>query len=125
MNVSIFLKIKSAISLVFGLMMVFLPTYLMPIYGVSLNLAGNVMAQWSGACLTGIGIICWYAGGASKSDLRSGVLLALFICDSIGFVASLLGQLAGMANVLGWSNVGLWLVLALGLGYFRFVSKDA
>ena len=125
MNVSTFLKIKSVVSVFFGLTMVLLYAYLMPIYGIVLNLPGNVMAQWSGACLTGIGIICWSASNAPKSELRSGVLLALFICDSIGFVVTLIGQLGGMGNALGWSTVGLWLVLALGLGYFRFVSKEA
>jgi len=105
--------------------MITVPGILLPICGISLNTAGTVIARWSGACLTGIGIICWYSSASAKSDLLRGVLLALFICDSIGFVTPLLGQLAGMANTLGWSTVGLWLVLALGLGCYRFISKEA
>lgn len=124
MNVSLFLKIKSVISVFFGLTMVFLTSFLMPIYGLSLDLEGTLMAQWSGACLTGIGIICWHSSYAVKSELRDGVLLSLFICDSIGFVVTLIGKLSGTGNALVWSVVGLWLVLALGLGYFRFINRD-
>lgn len=124
MNLSLFLKIKSVISAVIGFSMVFLTPYLLAVYGMSLDRSGTVMAQWSGGCLIGIGIICWYASGAGKSVLRDGILLALFICDSIGFVASLLGQFAGIANAMGWSTVGLWLFLAIGLGYYRFVNRS-
>jgi len=123
MNVSLFLKIKSVISVFSGLGMVFLYAYLMPIYGITLNSVGILFAQWSGAGLFGIGLICWYAAQAEKSDLRQGILLALFLCDSIGFAVSLMAQLAGVVNVLGWSTVGLWLILALGLGYFRFLKQ--
>ncbi|HON80415.1 MAG TPA: hypothetical protein PK544_18135 [Spirochaetota bacterium] len=124
MNVSVFLKIKSVISIVFGLSMVLFYSFLMPIYGITLNLSGVMTTQWSGATLTGIGLICWFASKAESSDLFKGILLSLFICDSIGFIASLIGQMGGVANTLGWSTVGLWLVLALGLGYYRFISKE-
>ena len=123
MNLSLFLKIKSVISVFFGLTMVFLSSYLLQIYDMSLDPDGTVMAQWSGACLTGIGIICWYSSSAGKSGLRDGILLALFICDTIGFVATLMGKLSGMGNSLVWSVVALWFVLALGLGYYRFANK--
>jgi len=52
------------------------------------------------------------------------VLLSLFICDSVGFVAALMAQLAGVGNVLGSSNMAHLLVLALGLGWYRFLAKD-
>lgn len=104
--------------------MVFLPSYLMPIYGIHLDLAGTIMEQWSGALLCGIGIICWYSAVLGKSALRDAVLTGLFIADTIAFVITLMGQLAGLGNSLCWTVVGLWFVLALGLGYFRFIGKD-
>ena len=43
----------------------------------------------------------------------------------IGFVVSLLGQLSGVMNALGWLVVGLYLVLVgVGYGYFHFMRPD-
>jgi len=124
MNAGMFLKIKSVISVFSGLTMVFLSAYLMQIFDISLDRGGTVMSQWTGACLTGIGIICWYSSNEAKSALRDGVLLALFICDTIAFAVTLIAKLSGLGNVLVWSNVILWLVLALGLAYYRFIDKS-
>ena len=48
----------------------------------------------------------------------------LFTGDPIGFIVALIGQLGGVMNGLGWITVAIWLFLALGLGYFRFLSSD-
>jgi len=124
MSLGVFLKIKSVISVCFAVCQLFLGSLLLPLYGVTLDRAGSLFLHWTGSFLLGIGLICWFTSKAEKSDLRQGVLLSIFICDSIGFVAALLAQLAGVMNVLGWSNVALFLVLALGLGYYRFLAKE-
>lgn len=124
MTLSLFLKIKAVISLFFGLGMLFVNPWMMPIYGISLNRAGTMLSQWNGAFMIGIGLICWTAAVAPKSDFLKGILLALFICDTIGFVTSLLAQLSGVTNALAWSSVGIWFLLAVGLGWFRFFSTE-
>lgn len=124
MTLSLFLKIKAVISLFFGLGMLFANPLMMPIYGISLNRAGTMLSQWNGGFMIGIGLICWFAAAAPKSDFLKGILLSLFICDTIGFVTALLAQLAGVTNALAWSSVGIWLLLALGLGWFRFFSAE-
>lgn len=124
MALKIFLTIKAVISLVFGLISLCIPTIVFPYYGISLDAAGIAFSQWFGTALIGIGLICWFARAEAKSGLRQAVLLSLFICDTIGFVVSLYVQLRGVSNALGWSNVAIWLLLALGLGYFRFLRKD-
>jgi hypothetical protein len=40
----------------------------------------------------------------------------------VGFVVILIGQLAGIPNTLGWSNVAIYLLLALGFGYVQFMQ---
>lgn len=123
MNRGIFLKIKAIVSVSFGVGLLFFSTLLFPLYGITLDAAGVLVARWTGAMFIGIGLICWYASNEAASELLRGILLSLFIADSIGFVVSLLAQLAGVSNALGWSTVAIWLLLALGLGYFRFISK--
>jgi hypothetical protein len=123
MNIKVFLSFKAIISLGFGIISLCIPTIVFPYYAVQLNPAGVVFSQWFGAMGIGVGLICWFARTAERSALRQSILLSLFICDTIGFGVALAAQLQGQSNMLGWSNVALWLILALGLCYFRFIKK--
>ena len=125
MKLSTFLIIKAIISFVFGIPLVLVPGTVVSLYNLALNPAGTLMAQYVGATLTGIGLVCWMARNAASSDLRQGVILSLFIADMVGFIVALLGQLAGQMNALHWVNVAIWLLLAVGLGYFRFLKPSA
>lgn len=123
MKLSVFLAIKTIISLVFGIAMAVIPTQMMPIYDVTLDPAGVYMTRLLGAMLIGIGLICWMNRNAGFSALR-GTLLALFVGDTIGFLVTLWGQLDGVVNALGWVNVIIYLLLALGMGYYSFVKQN-
>jgi hypothetical protein len=123
MKISGFLIIKAIISLVFGIGFVLIPSTVMSMYGVTLDAGGNLVGQFAGAALIGIGLICWFARQADKLALRS-ITQSLFIGDTIGFIVALIGQLGGVMNGLGWITVAIWLFLALGLGYFRFLSSE-
>ena len=81
------------------------------------------MARLLGAMLIGIGLICWFEKNADVGALRS-IILALLVADVLGFLVTLMGQLSGLMNALGWIMVVLWFLLALGFGYFRFVAPD-
>ena len=124
MKLSNFLIVKAIISLVFGIGFVLVPAAVMPLYGVTLDPIGILMARFVGACLIGIGLICWFDRSADHDALQ-GITLALFIGDTVGFIVALLGQLSGLMNALGWVIVAIWLLLALGLGYFRFLKSSA
>jgi hypothetical protein len=78
------------------------------------------VGQLFGAALIGFAVLTWAARNATDSDAGRAILLALCVGDAIGFVVALVGQLGGVVNTLGWSTVAIYLVLALGFGYFRF-----
>jgi len=124
MKLGNFLVVKAAISLAFGIAFALVPAAVMSLYGVTLDLGGALMARFFGACLIGIGLICWLDRNAGPQVLQ-GITLALCIGDTVGFIVALLGQLSGLTNALGWVNVVIWLLLALGLGYFRFLKPSA
>jgi hypothetical protein len=44
---------------------------------------------------------------------------------AIGFIVALLAQLSGVMNAFGWSAVGIYLLLALGYGYFLRIKPGA
>ena len=121
MKVSTFLVIKAVVSLLFGIGMALLPSVLMNLYGVSLDSSGVFMTRTVGACLIGIGLICWLGKDLANDGLKA-ITLALFVADTLGFIFSLMAQLAGLMNTLGWMTVIIWLLMALGNGYCRFLK---
>jgi hypothetical protein len=123
MKLSNFLVVKAVISLVFGIVFALVPAVAMSLYGVTLDAGGIMMTRFLGACLIGIGLICWLDREADPKALQ-GITLALCIGDTVGFLVALLSQLSGLLNALGWVNVVIWLLLALGLGYFRFLKPS-
>jgi hypothetical protein len=124
MKLGNFLVVKAVISLAFGITFALVPAAVMPLYGATLDPIGILMTRFLGACLIGIGLICWLDRSADPQALR-GITLALCVGDTVGFIAALLGQLSGVMNALGWVNVAIWLFLAVGLGYFRFLKPSA
>lgn len=122
MKISSFLMLKAIISLLFGIGFIAIPTAVWSVYGVTLDPAGIIMTRFFAACLLGIGLICWVTRNADFNTLK-GIILSLCIADTIGFIIALSMQLSGIVNALGWINVAIWLLLALGLGYFRFLKS--
>jgi NAD/NADP transhydrogenase beta subunit len=118
--------IKALITVVFGIGFLLLPKAVMSLYGVTLEPAGAMMTQFFGATFILISVVLWLARNAPYSEVTlQALLLAIVIGDAIGFIVALMAQLSGVPNALGWLNVALWLLLALGFGYFRFVKKAA
>ena len=125
MKLATFLTIKVIISFAFGIPLVLAPAALTSLYGHTLDPMGTHMSRYFGAILIGIGLVCWFARSAAESKLRQGITLALFIGDTVAFIVALLWLFEPGAGLLCWVNAAIWLLLALGLGYFRFLKPDA
>lgn len=123
MKLTQFLTLKAILSTVSGMAFVLVPTPLLSIYGVALGASGAFIAQILGASLIGIGLICWFSRNVDSQPL-AGMLLALFLADGLGTVVLLIEQLSGRVNGLGWTSIIIYLLLTLGLGYFRFRQPD-
>ena len=113
---------KAIVSLLNGIALLVVPIRYMALIGVSLGVEGAIAARFFGTLLIGIGLICWFSKDGTRSTI-GGVLLSLFVTDVIGFILALRIQLAVLMNSLGWIVVIIWGLLALGLGYFRFLKK--
>ena len=121
MKLSTFLMVKAIICIVFGIGFAVIPTTVGSIYAITPDPDGLIMTRFFGAAFLGIGLILWLCRDADWNTLK-GVTLSLCIADTLGFIVALLGQLSGNVNAVGWLNVALWLLFALGLGYFRFLK---
>ena len=125
MKLSTLMVINAVVALVFGLAFVLMPGRVVSYYAVTLNEGGLFVGQLFGAALIGFAVLTWLARNSGANEARQAILLALFVSDAVGFVVALLAQLAGVANSLGWSTVAIYLLLALGFGYFRFMRSGA
>jgi uncharacterized membrane protein YfcA len=112
--------IKAIICLVFGVCFVLIPKPILSLYGITLDPAGVYMTRLFGAAFILLSILLWFARKDPGSEALKALVLAVFIGDVIGFVIALLTQLTGLVNALGWLNIALYFLLALGFGYFQF-----
>jgi hypothetical protein len=118
MNRSTLFSINSIVAVLFGLGFVLIPATVVSWYGVTLNDGGIFTGRLLGAAFLAFAILSWLVRNSAWSDELGAILLAFFIGDLIGFVISLVFQLQGLANALGWSSVAIYLLLSLGFGYF-------
>jgi hypothetical protein len=123
-KLSTLFTIFAVVSAIFGLTFVFVPELAMSFYGVAISPGGALVARLFGAALLGYAVLTWFARNAGDSDARKAIILALFVGETVGFIVALLGQLAGVVNALGWSTVAIYLLLALGFGYFQFIKPS-
>lgn len=123
MKLSSFLMVKAIVCFLFAIGYIVVPVATGSIYEITLDPDGIVMARFFGALLFGIGLILWLSRNADWNVLK-GITLSLFIADTAGFIIALVAQLSGVMNSLGWIIVVIWLLLALGLGYFRFLKPS-
>ena len=125
MNLSLLFTVNAIVAAVFGLAFVIAPGQAASLYGVTADAQFRYLAQLFGAALVGFAVLTWVARNATASDARKAIVLALFVSNALGFVLALLGQMAGVVNTMGWSTVVIYLILALGFGYFQLMRASA
>jgi Na+-driven multidrug efflux pump len=114
--------INTVVAAVFGVAFVLVPNQIISLYGVDASEILKYVGQLLGAALVGFAVLTWSARNANDSEARRAIVLALLVSDGVGFIVALIGQLADVVNSLGWSTVAIYLLLALGFGYFQFAK---
>jgi hypothetical protein len=117
-----FMGIYALVSAVFGLGFVLAPGLLLSIYGVETDLPFRYIGQLFGAALISLAVLAWSIRNIVQSEVRKAGVFALLVGEGIGFIVAIIRQLNGALNVLGWSVVAVYLLLAVGLAYFYFTE---
>ena len=112
--------IKAIVCLGFGPLLLFLPAQLLTLLGTSYGPGAALTAREYGATLIGNLMLTWFARKAEKSIARKAIILDLFVYDAIALIATLIIQLSGGLNILGWGIVFVYLFFAAGFGYLLF-----
>lgn len=123
MKLKTLMIINSIVAIVFGVLFVIVPAQAYSCYNITADEQLIYMGRLFGSALIGFAILTWIARNAADSDARKAILYALFTADCIGFVVALIGQISKVVNALGWSTVAIYLLLALGFGYFQFFKS--
>ena len=116
MPIKTVLTLNSIVAMPFGLLFTFFPGFILAtVYGASLNQTGATLARMLGGEFLCFGVITWLA---RDRGLETQLLLALgcLIGFSVGAVALVWAQLAGIFNALGWLMVLTYVFFGLAYG---------
>jgi hypothetical protein len=113
---------NTVVALIYGIGAVLLPETIMSMHDMSTDPTGIYLGRLFGVSLIGIGLVTFLIRDVTDTKVSHSIALGLLVSDIVGFVVSLLAMLAGLMNALGWLGTGIYLVLALGYGYFRFIK---
>jgi uncharacterized membrane protein YfcA len=123
MKLNTLMVVNALIAGVFGVGFIVVPGQVTSAYGPEITPQLEYVTRLFGAALLAFAVLTWTARNATDSDTRRAILLALFVGDGVGFIVSLMSQLSGVMNALGWTTVLIYLLLALGFGYFLAQPK--
>jgi uncharacterized protein involved in cysteine biosynthesis len=125
MKLSLVFGISAIIAVAFGLAFVFAPVQTIATYGPEVNTpAWRYVAQLFGAAMVGYGVMNWLARNTVDSEARHALVVGNLVAMVLGFALSLIAQLQGVVNALGWSSVLIYGVLALGFARYAFARRS-
>jgi len=115
--------VKAIVCLGFGPLLLFVPGWLLNLLGTSFGPGAALTAREYGAALIGNLLLTWLARNAEESTARSAIIWNLFIYDAIALIVTLIIQLTGGLNILGWGIVAVYLFFTIGFGYLLLPQK--
>lgn len=109
---------NTIVSVPFGVGSVLVPNLFLSLFGGTLTPAGAVMMQYGGAWLIGVGLLTWFTRNVADSGTLRAICWALLPAYLVALVVSVVGQLGGVLNALGWMPVVIQLLFAFGFGTY-------
>ena len=125
MKLSNLLVINAIVALAYGISFVLVPATVLELYGMTQGTSEALAGQYFGVALIAIGLLTCFARNVADSETQRAIILALLISDVVGTIVAVRGTLSGVMSAVGWSAVGIYLLLALGYAYFQFMKPSA
>jgi hypothetical protein len=115
---------NSIISIPFGIGCVVAPSPFISLFGATLGPAGALMMRYGGAWLIGLGLVTWLTRDVAGGAMGRAIAQALTAAYLVTLVVSVLGQFAGVLNLLGWMPVVIQLCFAAGFASSLVTSLE-
>jgi len=113
---------NSIIMLVLALGLILMTSVMVNLFGVNNGAETRTLSQLLGVGLVVSGMITLLAREVTDPMARSAINFSNLIADVLGVVVALNATLTGVFGWFGWLLVVVYLVLALGFGYFQFLA---
>jgi hypothetical protein len=123
MTLRILLISTAVIGVVFGLCYLLAPQITLGLFGMQTDAAGLLAARFFGGAVLGFGVLAWMHREGSRA-LCSRVVPSFTIVFVLAFILALFAQFTGLLNAFGWVGVAMFLLLAVGYGYFQFQMRS-
>ena len=117
------LTITAAVLGAFGAGFVLMPGLVFGIYGVSLNASGLMLAHVAGAAIIGLAAFAWLSRNLAPDLVQRTLAPSLLLWFTIKAVVTLIAQLQGVFNTLGWSIVGLDVLFMAAFAYLTLAGR--
>lgn len=104
-------------SIGYGAAALAVPTALTSLYGIDLTDREALLVRLLAASYLGFGIIVWAARGVTDAVARRAIALGAVASWGLGIPVSVVAQLAGHANALGWTTPALQVAFTLAWAY--------
>jgi hypothetical protein len=115
--------IKAIVCLCFAPVLLFFPEQLLSLLDTSFGSGAALTAREYGATLVGNFLLAWFGRNAETGVARRAIILDLFVYDAVALLATLVLQLSGGLNFLGWGIAFIYLFFAVGFGYVLSQEK--
>ncbi len=124
MKLNTLLTITTVAALGFTIAFLFFPGPYLSIFGLQADSATVWVSRYLGGAAFGYTLLAWFARNSTDSEARKAIVIAMLGAWGVSFIGLLLGQIAGMANSLGWVMVVLMGLFAAAYGYIQFVEPS-
>jgi hypothetical protein len=120
MTRSNFMMLAAIVAAVFGLAFLVAPSQLVALYGVKLTPQSEVIGRIAGSVILSFAIVFWAAREGNAAETFKAVMMAGLIANGLDALILLHATATGLLNGLGWLQVLINGVLAVGFWYFAF-----
>jgi len=115
---------QAIVDVLFGVPLIFFSPVLLSIYGLSTDRVGTYLGEFLGVAFLALAWISWSARDLPDSEPRRFIVRAGLLAGVIGTLVNVNFELQPDATPLGWINVAITLVLAIGWGYAAYQSME-
>ena len=109
--------------ILFGLGFLIAPGTLFSTFGVTLNPSGISVARLFAAAVLALSTLAWYARSKDSAALKVAAARTMFVYWLVSTIVSLIAQLNGLLNTMGWSTIVMHLGFLIWTGAYAFKKE--
>ena len=122
MNYRILFLINALIAVLLGLGFLLMPDRILGQLGVDGYAATQLLSQFFGTAMLGLGLLLWFAKDVSEVHLQKGMGIALLVGAVAGLMITVMGTASGILRANGWIAIVVYAILGLAYAYLLFLK---